>query len=169
VRSVQQRRESGAVERCHTTPHHGSYSVGLHCYNVAQILLCLHPRPSVTLLEEALCHDHLERWTGDVPAPAKWRNRFLADAILSAEYGEAMRVDHVESETTGPKLEVYDRNWLSCADSLELLMWCDDQLAMGNRHVEKMRAAAWSYLRTRPLPQEMILFIDTYKWERSDD
>jgi 5'-deoxynucleotidase YfbR-like HD superfamily hydrolase len=164
VKSIQHRRESGAVERCHTTPHHGSYSVGLHCYNVAQILLCLHPSPSVALVEAALCHDHLERWLGDVPAPAKWKHPMLDEGMIQAEDDEATDKAHEL-----PELDTEEANWLGCADSLELIMWCDDQLALGNQHVAKMRDKAWQYFRRKELPAEMKMFINSYSWSRSDD
>ena len=129
-------REAGALERAHNVPHHGSYSVGQHSYDAANIILILHPNPSLNLVKAVLWHDAPERFLGDLPAPAKWYNPALADEYRTAEKTVA---DHMGIQSVFDELTEEDKHWLSAADRLELLLWAQDQEALGNRHVCNLR------------------------------
>jgi 5'-deoxynucleotidase YfbR-like HD superfamily hydrolase len=129
---IQVMREAGAVERCHTLPHHGSYTVGQHCYDALSLLLLLHPDPSLALIKATLWHDFPERWTGDVPAVIKWRDPNLHNALERAE-------GRILAETFGTlhpwaELSFSDRCWIKAVDALELFLWCGDQLRLGNEN-----------------------------------
>lgn len=126
-------REAGAVARCHTFPHCGDYSVGQHSWDAASLLLALHPHPTIALVKAVLWHDVAERWTGDVPAVAKWRSPELVDALALAEARvfDALGIQPLDGLTLNEQI------WLHAVDKLELWLWCKDQLQLGNR-----RAAA---------------------------
>ena len=128
-------REAGALERAHNVPHHGSYSVGQHSYDAANIILTLHPDPSLNLIKAILWHDAPERFLGDLPAPAKWYN-----PELTAEYEKAEKIvaEHMGIQGVFSALDEDDKHWLKAADRLELLLWCQDQMALGNRHVQNV-------------------------------
>ena len=61
IRRVQAIRECGHVERAHSTPHHGSYSNAAHSWQLAVLIILLHPAPSARLIMAALFHDIPER------------------------------------------------------------------------------------------------------------
>lgn len=151
-------REAGHVERAHNVPHHGSYSVGKHSYDVVSILLLLHPSPSNQLIRAALWHDMPERFLGDLPAPAKWYNPKLNKQYQDAEQSV---LDRFGEHDLMSRLTLEETDWLHAADRLELLMWADDQLALGNRHIEPLRANVIKWFEhhsgTTPAPILSIL------------
>jgi len=165
-------REAGRVQRCHTVPHRGEYSVAEHSWQVALLLLVLHPNPSPALLREALLHDVAERWTGDVPAPAKWASPDLAKALRTLEgqiggtsYGLAL-ANLVAS------LSEEERWWLHGCDLLELHLWCLDQRdGEGNKNVQQvlLNIEVWFSQHAEQVPRAVLLFYRDYKWERGSD
>lgn len=82
-----------------------------HHARVAQILLALHPNPSLALIDAALHHDAGEPGVGDVSAVAKNDNPELA-ALLDAVEAGARRALGV------PEVSEADRDWLKFADRL---------------------------------------------------
>lgn len=131
-------REGGAVERCHGTPHHGSYSVGLHTFNAVSLLLLLHPAPSLDLIKTVQWHDVAERWLGDVPSPAKSVAHGFVEPYAQAEERVLYQLGLCR---LGCDLPADDLNWLKAVDILELWLWTADQLLLGNRNVARMRRA----------------------------
>ena len=114
--------EAGNVERCHTTPHHGSYTVASHSWRMLTLLFKLHPSPGVDLIKAVQFHDVGERVYGDVPAYCN-------------DHGELEQ--HIRRKVfVDVSLDKEDQQWLYCLDKLELFLWCRDQIAMGNRNVE---------------------------------
>lgn len=118
-------REAGLVERMHTEPHFGSYSVGLHSYNAVNLLLLLNPSPSMNLVKAVLWHDAAERLTGDVPAPAKWANPELK---ASLDLSEDRILGHYGLKIV---LDSYENQWLKAVDRLELWIWASEQARFG--------------------------------------
>lgn len=126
ARAVRSAREAAHVERCHTKPHHGSYSTGAHSYGMLAMALILHPAPSLALLREIAFHDAGERWVGDIPWMAKQAHPELRKAYEAAEEAELER-----HNIPGGVLSLEDREWLAALDLLEFYMWALDQLAFG--------------------------------------
>ena len=161
-------REGGHVERCHTFPHHGTYSVASHSYNMVAMLVILHPEPSLELIKACLLHDCAERWVGDVPSPAK---PHVAPG-LGDEEDEILR--HFDFPPKSD-LSEEDARWVSALDALEFLIWCSDQIALGNQRAEKKYRAQLLNLQAMKLPAEvsgvMFAFLDSrmdddYPWQR---
>lgn len=124
-------RQGGAVERMHTIPHHGSYSVAEHSWGVAQIILCFVESPRPQLIRAALNHDVPEKWIGDLPAPFLWAN---------PQIHELMRLKEAEVSNKleiGYTLTSEEERWLSLADGLEFLLWTFDQVELGYAGAEK--------------------------------
>ena len=168
IHRVRAIREGGDVERCHTTPHHGSYNVAEHSWGVATLLGILHPTPSTPLILAALWHDVSERWTGDIPAPMKWlagdafKNE-LARVTINIE--EHLHIDQIMALTTT------DTKWLKACDMLEFLLWSIDQLALGNRYATEGRsnAEAWFINYKEEVPDIVLEFVSHYRWRRTSD
>jgi hypothetical protein len=124
-------RLAGNVERCHTTPHHGSYSVGLHTFNMLGMLLKLHPRPSVRLIAAVTYHDVGEGFLGDLPYHAKERYPALREA-----YEEAEEAETKASGLATVSLSADEILWLRWLDLTEFWMWALEQRELGNRRFE---------------------------------
>jgi len=158
-------REGGHVERAHTVPHHGSYSVATHSWHAAGLLLALHPDPSVALIKAVLLHDVQERWTGDMP---RHTGRLFLD--MRADFRAATVVAQMVLGIA-IDLTAEERQWLHAIDGLEFLLWCYDQEALGNKHVSGYKANQWKWFLERPteLPKPVKEFLKAYHWKRTDD
>lgn len=155
-------REGGMVQRCHTLPHHGSYSVAEHTYGVCQLIMTFHPSPTVPLLRAALNHDVAERWIGDLPTTAKWLSPDLKYAMATAEEAVELAYDlHPNSLTDD------ERRWLRAADLMELWLWAHEQVAQGGLRATLVISNIDVWLKERAqvfLPDELRELYETYHW-----
>ena len=160
-------REGGWTERMHTVPHHGTYQVGLHSWQVAMIIIALHPDPSAALIKACLAHDMPERWVGDTPHtvkkifnPALGRELHTTEEVFLDELGLAFSLTEEE------------KKWLAFGDMFEFVMWCDEQMAMGNRLVipswRNATAVVGMWLDTGWLPKEAEAGVRSYTYHSSE-
>jgi len=159
---IQEMRAASRVERCHTTPHCGSYTVGQHSYDMANLLLVLHPNPSMKLLKAVLWHDLHERWIGDVPTTTKCADPEIRHRlkILEQRCNEFIGIDIA--------LTPGEYWWLKAVDRIDLWLWCEEQIQMGNREALTIKMDVASSFGN--MPEECRKFVDEYKWEvRNDD
>lgn len=166
IHKIRAIREGGNTERCHTTPHHGSYSVAEHSWNVATLLATLHPDPSRDLILAGMWHDVHERWTGDTPAPIKW-------CLGNVTRDELKRLsDSIDSSL---EIKFYlpteDIKWLKACDMLEFWLWSTDQQALGNCNANegKLNAEHWFNTHEHDVPVTVRDFMTHYKWCRTSD
>jgi hypothetical protein len=158
-------REAGVIERCHQTPHYGSYSVGLHSFNALNLILVLHPSPSLELVKAITWHDAAERLTGDIPATVKWFSETISAELDRME--DSINRDYgIHIELT-PEEEV----WLHAVDRLELLLWCKEQLREGNWRFSEFVSllAVWFQKRWEDLPPEIRDFVTYHRLERTSN
>lgn len=126
---VKAAREGGHTERCHGTPHHGSYSVASHTYHALSLLYILYPgEPRHQLVKALLFHDAAERWLGDLPATAKWLNPELGREYAYLERRVDEKFGFLVDDLTEEEIL-----WKDNIDKLELLLWCREQQSMGNQ------------------------------------
>jgi hypothetical protein len=160
---VQRLREASHVERSHTMPHHGSYTVGQHSFDMLTLLLMLYPDCRRELMLAVMFHDVAERWTGDVPHTAKESDGEFGKrlAIVEARVMKALGlvIDLTEME----------RFWLKGLDVVEYLLWCKDQLAMGNQNVMASFGATMSWLQHNKIPVPLAQFVGEHQWTRTPD
>lgn len=151
-------RESAQVERCHTIPHIGSYSVGQHCYGALSLLLLLHDNPSLALIKAVAFHDVPERWSGDVPSPGKTCAIAEAFSIAEDEILEklGLRFDLLKNEA----------RWLKLVDVLDLWLWEIEQRALGNTIPQEIVDRCGKWLRLQELPERVDEFIRRVRTER---
>jgi HD domain-containing protein len=121
--NVLQARAGGAVERCHTVRHHGSYTVAEHSWGVAMLLLQLYPEQFPILVKYALIHDVPEGLTGDIPSTAKGEDGALDNAIL-----ESFELPLLSDFKHHPGWHLI----LKSCDRLDLYLWAREQVALGN-------------------------------------
>lgn len=131
VERIKATREAGNVRRFHTIPHVGEYTVGKHSYDAVSMLLVLHPDPSIDLVKALLWHDGAERWIGDMPRPAPNYNEALFDTYDQAHMAALQTWEMYEGFEN---LTDEDFRWLNAIDTLESWVWCQEQIAFGNRH-----------------------------------
>lgn len=118
TRDITEILRGGYCRRWHAHPDlaHIRETLAEHHARVAQIILALHPSPSLKLIDAALHHDAGEPGIGDVTGPAKRKNPALAFTLEAAE--EAAR----EALGSNVRLEGEDLRWLKMADSLAALV-----------------------------------------------
>ena len=113
---------AGLVRRWHCNPDlaHTVDRIDGHGARVARLLIALHPKITVALLEAALEHDDGESVTGDVKAPTKKAHPVFA-AMLN-EFEQETRIvlwgyDAIANLNSSELL------WLKFADQLDPYMW----------------------------------------------
>lgn len=164
TRQVQALREGGHTQRLHTVPHLGDASVATHSWNMAVMYLQLCPEPKLNVVKHILEHDVAERWIGDTPAPAKYAiNPELGRACHAAE---ALVEAALDIESDLPK---EDQRWVKGLDLFELMLYCEDQLAIGNRNVELTGENCRVILREHWVPQLIKDMATHYVWSRTCD
>ena len=156
-------REAGVVRRAHTIPYIGEYNVAMHCYNALSMLLVLNPQASSSLIKAVLWHDTPERWTGDVPSPAKWQSETLKECLKDLE---KKILERLEINEFFDNLTEEETQWLHGVDLLELYFWAEDQIHMGNQIAYDMKGRVLEAFSAREVPQDVIWVLESYKWER---
>ncbi len=153
-------REGNAVKRCHTVPCFGEYNVGMHSANALSLLLVFNPDASPALMKAVLWHDIAERFLGDLPATAKTNFSDLRIAYEAAEkrIEKLLKLDQ--------QLTKYEIIWLKAVDALELWIWCQEQLYMGNQFVRTWLILLSNILTKYEMPDSIKKFISSYKQER---
>lgn len=114
---------AGGVSRFHLYPFR--QSVAAHSWGVAMILYRTVKNPSPELIKAALAHDLGEIVTGDIPAPAKWRNPELKHVMEDMEE-KAIAAMGLETDLSSD--ELYR---LKNADMLEGMRFCVRQMECG--------------------------------------
>ena len=130
-------RKGNQVKRYHTVNLLVPETVGHHSANVAGILIAIfHPvNPNGNLLCAALTHDWAEQFTGDVPATAKWISPSLAHAVKQME--EAWH-EAIPLPRPGITLTNDEEALLKFADTYDLVVKCEEEIAMGNQEMAEV-------------------------------
>lgn len=145
---ILQTRAGGRVERCHTIPHHGSYSNAAHSWGVAMLLWHIWPEHFPGLVSYALAHDVPEAWAGDIPAPVLRHVPGVREMVTTLEVQLSASLDlPSEHDLSTSELEM-----LKACDRLEFWLWCREQASMGNLHAAEAQTEVETYLRDNPPP-----------------
>lgn len=150
-------REAAAIPRCHTfgSPD-PTQTIALHTWNALNLLLVLHPEPSLDLVKAVQWHDAHERYTGDVPSPAKWANTKLREGLAELR----VKVD----KHFGTYVELGERDflWLVCVDLLDLLLMAQERRHLGDFRFAQMVAEASAWFGTHKIPVQVARFLEAY-------
>lgn len=159
-------REGGMVQRFHTVPHIGDASVATHSWGVASLILELNPDPSLGLIRAALYHDAAgERWSGDVPGQVgKWIDPVLGEHQKRVEDAFARKLGVIHN------LDDDETWWLKGCDMLELFLYAQEQVALGNRYMVQARdrAREWALNNGGNLPKAVFAAFQ-WEWHHVDD
>ena len=138
-------RQAGQVRRFHTVPTIGHQTVAEHSFNLCLVLLDLfNGAVSANLLKAAMYHDLPEVETGDIPATLKWKSKEIAGSLKIIEQAFE-RIYNLEVELTED-----EQRALKWADMYELVLYCLDQLNMGNRNMLVIAERGLEYLCELP-------------------
>jgi 5'-deoxynucleotidase YfbR-like HD superfamily hydrolase len=149
--------EAGVTKRFHTKRTIHTQNVAEHSWGVAMILLEI-CKPSAMMLHSALTHDLAESVTGDTPATAKWASRELRESLekLEDSFNRRLGIDY--------GLLPDEAECIKWADMLELIMYCQAEVDMGNLKMEGVVRAGIAYLDARiPPTMEASTFLDTLR------
>lgn len=164
VKLATQLREAYAVKRFHCVPQHGQNTVGQHTVDMLSLLFVLYPgEPRMNLVKAVMFHDVPERWTGDIPAPAKRANGELGRHIHDLD----RRV--LKSLGLQFKLTPEEMIWLHALDRLECFLWARDQQAMGNVAANAVAGDLLASFASSPLPKPIVEFLGNHRWTRNSD
>ena len=156
-------RECSHVERAHTVRHNGSYTNGQHSFDMMTLAYTLMPVVTRNIMLAIMFHDFPERWTGDMPGPAKSEDGEFSKRMAIIEARIAKKMGWVI------ELEEGERIWLKALDKLELLLWCHDQLHMGNQNVLTITGILAAWFSNNQVPTEVVDFVSNYEWTRTPD
>lgn len=109
---------SGNVRRYHSNPRMSwlGQTNADHQGRCVQLLLMLHPAPSVELIAAVAFHDVGERWVGDLPRPFKLRSPEVAEAHAEIE------AEFLQRELGWDAIGILEREdlaWLQLVDGVE--------------------------------------------------
>lgn len=156
-------REASKVERYHTLPHHGSYTVGQHSFDMMSLAWVLMPVVTRNVMLAIMFHDLPERWTGDIPGPLKESDgefgKRLAQLEARIEASLGLKVELTEDE----------RMWVKVLDKVECFLWCHDQINMGNQNAVAGIGSLASWFMHNRVPKSVEEFLKGFKWTRTPD
>lgn len=164
-RRVWAAREMAAVSRCHVVQYHGDYTVGSHTHGALSLLFILHPNPSMDLVKALHFHDGAERWVGDMPSTAKAYSKELSDAYEAAE---KRVLDYWGFNDELKNLTQDEWEWLRAVDALDLFVWAEEQMAMGNQLVKRFSMVLRNVFEKNrgTIPVTCYNFMQNYHWQR---
>lgn len=143
-REILSLRHAGYVRRAHTIPLLMQQTTAEHSAQALSLLLLLNRNPSVNLIKTLLWHDAPEKYTGDIPSPVKRSNPALKKAMMDAEF--EFIAEHPALHESYESLSVEEQSWLRAIDVLELYLWADDQLTIGNTHFQLVKTRTLNWL-----------------------
>jgi 5'-deoxynucleotidase YfbR-like HD superfamily hydrolase len=166
LRKIALLRKGGDVKRWHTKPLIGEQTDAQHSFNAVNLLLVLHPNPTITLIKAVLWHDMAEQEVGDVPSPTLWKNGAYGDAYREAENAFLSQKLNLHMAT----LYHEEMSWLAGIDKLECYLFAREQLQLGNTGMNRTIRAldAWFSENRLGLPEpimaayRVIMDVDLY-------
>jgi 5'-deoxynucleotidase YfbR-like HD superfamily hydrolase len=118
-------RSASYMTRFHTLPGNHQ-NVGHHTWNVMAIIQCFWPDCRKELLLAAMYHDVPEIMSGDIPAPFKWGNPKLSEIL------ETLEANFLKKYGWHQELTDSERTILKIADTFDLVLYAQEQIALGN-------------------------------------
>lgn len=142
------------VERYHSIPHQGSYSVAAHTSGMMLLAWYLFRADFAALAPVIMAHDIPEAWVGDIPAPTLRHVPGMRDSLMVIEDRLLTGLDlPSENSLTGAQYAMY-----KACDRLEFYLWCLEQKAQGNRYVEEPILFMNGQLQASTLPGASFMF-----------
>lgn len=166
IRFIFAARKASNIKRFHLLYTQRQNFTGQHSYNAAMLALSCLSDPECTLdrnqiksaVVALLLHDIPELEIGDISAKALWSNELLKKAIGDAEM--AWTVDNVPDALIGymplwrPEAPVSEEGQkvdrlIDWCDRMELVMFCKEEIMLGNQALNRCYRAGCEYLNER--------------------
>ena len=122
-------RTAAYVKRMHIHRIHGDYTSHEHVNNMLNMYLILNPNPTMEGVKAIQWHDAGELGPGDIPSPAKplfGLGKVINNIERCVRENYGMEVENLSDE---------DALWLKSLDALEFLLFCQDQINLGNNFI----------------------------------
>jgi len=158
AKRVKMTREGADVLRLHTTPPLRECPNGLHTFNMLAMLRILWPNAPRHLIWAILEHDvPAERYSGDIPAPAKWFGVTNTDAVLHLE----MEINSaIWGDDSIRSCSEEEAKWLHGLDLIEFYCFCRDEVMRGNHNMKYKCSDVEQVMdrRKAEYPEELVDF-----------
>lgn len=146
-------RDAGAVKRYHVKRTHRTQSVAEHTFGMLMLVKQVTRgrgefglQARAVLYEAILHHDLPELMTGDVPAPIKRAHPELGPLMDSIEQELYPLYQEFDLTTEEGAL-------LKWADRMELVLWCLEEVRMGNDYLKPTVARGLGWVLAARLPE----------------
>lgn len=123
-------RDAGAVKRYHSCRMTREQTLATHSFGVAMLVQQVFPECRKEVILAAMKHDLPEFITGDIPAPVKRASVGMSLMLEEMEKGTAPLYE--DFDLTSPEASV-----LKWADLMELVLWCLEEVQIGNTYAMK--------------------------------
>lgn len=133
-------RDAAAVRRYHTRRMLREQTLAEHSFGVQQLILQIMPEPPARLLVAAIHHDLPEYVTGDVPGPAKRASPRME--VLFEELEKGCAPLYLDCNLTP-----YEEAVLKWCDTMELVLFCLEEVQMGNAYAGETVATGLRWVR----------------------
>lgn len=145
-------RDAGDVKRYHVKRTHRTQTVAEHTFGMLMLVKQVtegqggYGMQSRALLYEAIMHHDLpELFTGDIPAPIKRAHPELGPLMETIE-------EDLAPLYRGISLTADEGALLKWADRMELVLWCLEELKMGNAYIIKTIERGLGWIVTARMP-----------------
>ena len=159
LKQVQMVLQGGAVKRYHSLFTVQQQTVAAHSFRVAMLaLILMDSQPRAALLHAALVHDLAEAHTGDIPAQVKV-------ALGLTERFAELENNLLDNCGLAPlTLTVTEQRALKLADCLDGVLFCNEEIALGNSKMLEIRERYLSYIASQgPYPSGWQNLIDNVR------
>lgn len=145
-------RDAGGVKRYHVKRTHRTQTVAEHTFGMLMLVKQVLEKTVVSdfdksrIYEAVLHHDLPELFTGDIPAPIKRAHPQLGPLMNTIEEGLAPL--YLDAHL-GP----WDAALIKWADRMELVLWCLEEIRMGNTFLEQTAQRGLGWILASVVPE----------------
>lgn len=140
-------RDAGAVKRFHVKRMHRTQTVAEHTFGMLMLVKQVAPKNVLRVVYDAILHHDLpELFTGDIPAPIKRAHAELGPLLDSIEVGlyPLYREFHLTPD---------EELLIKWADRMDLVLWCLEEVRMGNTFCAVTVARGLGWILAARLPE----------------
>ena len=137
-------RDAAEVKRYHTQRTLRQQTIGAHSFNMLLLLDQVAPGARKEVWQAVMHHDLPELFTGDMPAPIKRLHPELKVVMQEAE-------EDLVPLYRDLFLTVAEERLVKFCDTLELVLWCMEELRMGNICVKVCIVNGITWLWSTPI------------------
>lgn len=146
-------RDAGAVKRYHVKRVQRTQTIAEHTFGILMLIKQVCPDCRKEVYNAVLHHDLPELFTGDIPAPIKRVHPELRPLM------ERIEEDLVPLHQDIP-LSIPEAILLKWADRMELVLWCLEEVRLGNTFCRATVARGLGWILMAKIPDEAVALTD---------